>query len=167
MTPKGKPTTSTERMRLKRLRERGAAPALKTCSVCGKVLKESSGSGKAYAAGMCWQHWKVSEEGRTERQRQNLKQDIWRVAYFGAQPGEEPTFCATMRKALKASYVDRTLTRNGPIWAVWSDGSVTIHYGLSATTALKLKPEDGDLVIDEAHWFRDQVPDSKRTWFDT
>lgn len=166
MPPRGKPTTSTDRMRAARLRAKGEAPALKKCSVCGKILKPGAGSGKAYAAGLCWAHWKVTPEGRKERQRQNLTQDVWRVGYFGCQPGEEPEFQSTMRKALKASFVDRTLTRNNPIWVVWSDGSVTIHHGLSAGTALGVTPDDGDHVIDDAEWFRDHTPDSKRTWFE-
>ena len=167
MTPKGRPTISTERMRAARMRAKGEAPALPHCRACGKKMKPSaSKESKAAKLGLCWACWKVTPEGRKERQRQNLAQDLWRVAYFGCQPGDEPHFETTMRKALKASFVDRTLTRNSPIWIVWSDGSVTIHYGLSAGTALGVTPDDGDQVIDDAAWFRAQVPQAKRTWFE-
>ena len=167
MTPKGRPTTSAERMRAARLRAKGEAPALPTCKACGKQMKPSaSKESKAAQQGLCWACWKITPDGRKERQRQNLASDLWRVGYFGCQPGEEPSFQTTMRNALKASFTDRTLARNGPVWIVWSDGTVTVHYGLSAGTALGITPDDGDTVIDDAEWFRNQVPDSKRTWFD-
>ena len=171
MTPKGKPTTSTERMRLKRLREKGEAPALPQCKACGKTMKPSvSKQSKAAMDGLCWACWKLTPAGKKERQRQNLAQDVWRVAYFGCKPDDEPpVYCTTMRKALAASYVDRTLTRNGPVWVVWSDSTVTVHHGLSAATALKIQPDDGDVVgmEEDADWFRERVPEDKRTWFNS
>ena len=154
-------------MRAKRSRAKGDAPALPTCKSCGKQMKPSASTeAKAAQLGLCWACWKITPEGRKVRQRQNLIQDVWRVGYFGCEPGREPVFQTTMRKALQASFIDRTLKRNGPVWIVWSDGTVTVHYGLSAGTALGVTPDDGDLLVDDPQFFRDQVPASKRTWFD-
>lgn len=153
-------------MRAKRQRELGEAPALKQCSVCGKTLKRNAGSGKAYAAGLCWQHWKETTEGRLERRRQGLKRDIFPVAYFGSQPGEEPHLERSMRKALSAS-VTRRGEPNEPVFICWSTGLITCHHGLTAASAYGVQPDDGEELVDgDPDFFHDQVPDQLKTWFE-
>ena len=167
MTPRGKaPLSSTERMRLKRMRDRGELPPLKTCSECGKVLKfGASTENKAYDAGLCWEHWKISDAGRHERARQNLKKKSWGVAYFGGKPGEDIERFKTLRKAVEGSYVGRG-QENGPVYVVWQDGKVTEHHGLTTRSAVGLSPDKGELVTDDPGWFRDKVEESQRKWFE-
>jgi hypothetical protein len=164
MTPKGKPTTSTERMRAKRARELGLAPPIPVCSVCGSKLKAGAGSDKAYAAGMCWKHWKQSEEGKVDRRRLNLRSDNWAVGYVVRCAHGEGHFVTSARAAVSCG---RTLGKDCLIAVVWRDGEVTIHPGLTSKNCTGLKPEDGDLIVDDAEWFHDLVPETKRTWFDS
>ena len=144
-------------MRLKKLRDEG-----KTCNVCGKKLKQGAGSNRAYASGLCWEHWRRTDEGKITRRRASLVSDLWGVCYFG---GEELKPFTSIRKALSAS-VNRGGRDNHPIFAVWSDGRVTMHCGLTARTAAGLAPEDGDELIDDFQQFLDVVPENLRTWFD-
>ncbi|ACY75822.1 predicted protein [Cyanophage PSS2] len=167
MSPRGKPTTSTERMRLKKLRDQGKAPPLKNCKACGKVLKPTSGSSKASREGLCWDCWKTSPTGKIERRRQNLVKDTWGVAYFSCKPGEEFKKFARAKQAISNAYVDRTMTRNGPVVAVWNDGTVTIHWNMAQSRASQITKENGDELIGEPspEWFRAQVDESKSAWF--
>lgn len=160
--PKGKPTTSTERMRLKRERELGNAPPVKTCAACGKKLKQGAGSNRAYDAGLCWEHWRQSPEGKIERRKSSLVSEKWGVCYFG---GEKLVPHTSLRAALSES-VRKGGRENLPIFVVWSDGTVTMHLGLTARKSAGLKPDDGDLLIDEFEDFLDMVPDHLKTWFD-
>lgn len=160
--PKGKPTTSTERMRLKKLRDLGQAPPIKTCSVCGKTLKEGAGSNRAWKAGLCWQHWRQTEEGKITRRRAGLAQDRWAVYYFA---GEDLQPFSNIKKALSASK-NKGGRENHPVYVVWSDGIVTSHCCLTARTAVGLTPDDGDQLLDEYEDFLEMVPTSLRTWFD-
>lgn len=160
--PKGKPTTSTERMRLKKLRDQGKLPPIKTCSVCGKKLKKGAGANKAWEAGLCWFHWSQTEEGKIERRRPGLVGELWPVYYFG---GPELVPCTSIRKALTAS-VNKGGRDNHPIFIVWSDGIVTSHCCLTARTAVGIKQDDGDQLIDDYESFLAMVPEHLRTWFD-
>ena len=155
-------------MAQKRLRELGELPPLKTCKVCGKTLKQGSGTGKAYAADLCWQHWKQSTQGKLERRRLNLAKKLWAVSYFGKKPNEtEWQQFPRIKQAITASYVDRTMKNNGPVAICWSDGEVTLHWGLTQSST-NVKPEDGEEMVGgdlDPGWFRDQVDDKKKTWF--
>lgn len=164
MAPKGRPTTSTERMRLKKLRDSGEAPPVKTCSVCGKKLKQGAGSNRAWEAGLCWDHWKQTDEGRVTRRRQGLakREGVWGVAFFG---GEDLRPYTNMRGALSAS-VQKGGRDNHPVFVVWNTGIVTCHSGLTARKSVGLQPEDGDQLIDEYEYFLDVVPEHLKTWFD-
>ena len=151
-------------MRLKKARERGEAPPLKTCTQCGKKLKMGAGSNRAWEAGLCWEHWRQTDEGKVTRRRQGLakREGVWGVAFFG---GEEVKPFSNMRAALKAS-VNKGGRDNLPVFVVWSSGIVTCHNGLTARKAVGLQPEDGDQLLDEYEYFLDVVPDHLRTWFE-
>lgn len=159
--PKGQPTSSTERMRLQRLRREGVADPVKTCSVCGKSLKKGAGQNLAWNAGLCYQHWIQTPEGKQHRRKSQIKAELWGVAFFG---GEPPEFFTSIKKALKAS-TNKGGRDNHPVFVVWSDGRVTSHCCLTARSAVGLKPEDGDEMLDGFEEFRDQVPQEKRNWF--
>lgn len=154
--PKGRPTTSTERMRLKKLRDQGKLPPIKTCSTCGKKLKEGAGSNRAYEAGLCWEHWVQTDEGRITRRRSSLVTELWPLIYIGTKDLIPFT---SIRKCLSAG-------KGEPIYVVWSDGRVTLHLGLTTRTVARLKPEDGDQLIDDFQDFLDMVPEDRRAWFD-
>lgn len=160
--PKGKPTTSTERMRRKRERELGIAPPIRTCRVCGKSLKEGAGENRAWQMHLCWEHWRQTPEGKIQRRRSSLVNDMWGVCYFG---GQELKPYTNIRAALSAS-VRKGGRDNLPIYVVWRDGTVTMHTGLTARKASGLRPEDGDQLLDEYQDFLDMVPQHLRTWFD-
>lgn len=165
MPPKGKPTSSTERMRAKRARELGLAPPLKTCSVCGKQLKEGSGSGKAYAAGLCWEHWRESQAGKVERRRQNLRSDVWAAAYIVSCTDKTAAiYFPNARAAISAA---KNAGKDCIIAVCWSNGDVTVHPGLTSKNCAGLTPDDGDPVLSEdIDWFHKNVPVKKRTWFE-
>jgi len=150
-------------MRAKRARELGLAPPIPTCKVCGKKLKKGAGSDKAYEACLCWEHWKLSEEGKVDRRRFNLRSDNWAVGYVVKCADGQGRFLASARAAVSAA---RTIGRDCLIACVWRDGLVTVHPGLTSKNCSGLKPEDGDPIIEDAEWFHDQVPESKRTWFE-
>lgn len=160
MAPKGKPTTSTERMRLARLRKQGVADPIKTCSVCGKALKRGAGQNLAWNAGLCYTHWLETPEGKQNRRKSQIKNKIWGVAFFG---GEHPEHFTRIKAALKASFA--TGQENYPVFVVWSDGRVTMHPGLTSRKAVGLKPEDGDEMLEGFEEFIDQVPENLRNWF--
>ena len=167
MVPKGKPTTSAERMRLKRLRELGELPQLPTCQACGKRMKpNASQQSRAAQMGLCWACWKETPEGKLTRRRQGLKREVFPVAYFGNQPDEEPHLEKSMRKALTASVTKRG-EPNEPIFICWSTGLITCHHGLTASTAYGVEPDDGEELQDgDPAFFHDQVPDQLKTWFE-
>ena len=161
MSPVGKPTTSAERMRLKKLRDAGEAAPVKTCSVCGKKLKKGAGANRAYDMDLCFEHWKKTPEGKAVRRAKQIKQEIWGVWFIGGDPPEGFT---SIRKALTASK-NLNGRDNHPVFVVWSDGHVTIHCGLTHRNAVGLKPTDGDEVIEDLEFFREQVPEDRRIWF--
>lgn len=157
-------------MRRKKLRDAGELPELKKCSVCGRTLKPGSGSGKAYAAGLCWQHWRQTDEGKLVRRRTSLAQKWWAVAYFSKKPDEEEwTQFARIKHAITNAYVDRSLSRNGPIVVVWNCGKVTMHWEVAQARSHEVTPDAGDelIGIPEPSFFRDQVDEKKRSWFDS
>lgn len=165
MAPKGSPTTSAERMRLKRLRDKGVIPPALNCKECGRAMKYgASEESKAYSLGLCWACWKKTDEGKLERRRQNLSRDTWGVCWFGGKPGEDVVKVASLRAAISASYVSRR-GPNGTIFIVWSDGRVTEHTGLTIRLSKGLRPEDGVPVTDDPDWFREQVDERLKTWF--
>lgn len=166
--PRGKPTTSTERMQIKKLRDDGKLPPLKKCKTCNKGLKPTSGSSKAFQLDLCWACWRSSPEGKIERRRQNLVKDVWAVAYFSCKPGEDFQQFTRAKAAISNAFVDRTMTRNGPVVAVWSDGSVTLHWNIAQSNSGDITKENGDELIGEEpspEWFRSQVDESKAAWF--
>jgi len=143
-------------MRLKKLRDQGVLPPVKTCNVCGKKLKEGAGSNRAYEVGLCWTHWVETDEGRLTRRRQGLVQKLWPVIYIGTADLLPFT---SVRKCVSAG-------KGEPIYVVWSDGRVTMHLGLTARSASGLRPEHGDQLLDGFEDFLDLVPEDRRTWFD-
>lgn len=162
--PRGKPTTSTERMRLKRLRDQGVVPPVKTCKECGKRLKlGASGESKAYRLDLCWACWKKSPEGKIERRRQNLKREIWPIGYFAGPDDDHVLPHRTLRIAQSAASGGRHKPP-GPVYIAWSDGRVTLHAGLTARQVPGLGPGDGEEVL-EPEWFLAQIDDSLKTWF--
>ena len=167
--PKGSPTTSTERMRLKKLRDMGLAEQIPNCKSCGTPLKVRSGSGKAYKAGLCYACWSQTEQYRIQKRETALAKDIWAVGYFSGKPGEPLLKRTRLREAIGKAYVGRNKD-NGPVFIVWSDGRVTEHYGLSATNSKGMTPEHPsavDFPPDNPEWFLDQIPPEKRTWFES
>lgn len=170
MTPRGAPTTSTERMQIKKLRDQGVLPPLPVCSHpgCTRALRAGCGSDKAFAAGMCWEHWKTSEQGRLERRRQNLVSKVWAVGYFSAAPGGPLEKRENMRTAIGATFAGRGVERN-PVYVVWSTGAVTAHANLNVRNAKALSPEHptATLVTEPGlvRILQDQVPEKLRAWF--
>lgn len=142
LMPKGAPTTSAERMRLKKLRDQGLAARFDgSCRECGAVLKPAAGGFKAFALGLCWRCYKASPEGKEERrQREAMRraeltgdqpdQGPKPVAYFGAKPGGEIRRYGRLREAVGAAYVGRG-KRSGWVYVVWSDGDVTAHVDMT------------------------------------
>ena len=166
--PKGSPTTSAERMRLKKLRDMGLAAKIPTCKSCGVQLKVGSGSGKAYKEGICYECWSKTKGYRIHKREQALATSIWAVGYFSAKPGEPLQKWVRLREAIGKAYVGRN-KENGPVFIVWSDARVTEHYGLSATNSKNMTPDHPsavDLPVDNPAWFLDQIEPNKRTWFD-
>ena len=170
--PKGRPTTSTERMQLKKLRDQGLAPPIKKCRSCGKETKPASGSSKAAKLGLCWDCWRSTPEGKKERRRQNLVRKVWIVAYFSAREGEGYQQFSRARQAIGHAYVDRTLVNNSPVVCVWSNGDVTAHFGLTSQSRSEdFTTASGQFFLEgpdepDADWFKAQVPEPKRTWFE-
>ena len=166
--PEGRPTTSTQRMLRKRLREQGDLPPLPNCTSCGKQLKIASGNGRAYQLGLCWDCFRVSPEGKAQKRKSALKGDVWAVGYFSAKPDEPLVKHDRLRAAIGYAYVGRN-KQNGPVFIVWSDAQVTEHYGLSATNSKGMTPDHPskvDFPVSDPQWFLDQIPEKKRTWFE-
>lgn len=159
--PKGRPTTSTERMRLKKLRDAGKADPIKLCKVCGKRLKKGAGANRAYDMDLCHFHWRQTPEGKAVRRQKQIKTELWGVWYFGGNPLEGFT---SVRKAIAASKNENG-KENDPVFAVWSDGRVTCHVDLTHRAAVGMKPEDGDELIDDFEDLRAEVPENLRVWF--
>ena len=156
--PRGRPTTSTERMRLKKLRDQGKADPVKTCSVCGKTLKKgASGASKAWHAGLCYEHWKQTDEAKQERRAKKLKQEFWGIGYFS---GEPLAFHPSIKKAMKAAGRDE-------VYVVWNDGRVTIHCDLTFRTSVGLTPESGDQMLEGFEELQALVPDELKDWFES
>lgn len=160
LLPKGRPTTSAERMRLKKLRDQGKADPLKKCTECGKTLKKGAGANRAWEMGLCHEHWKKTPEGKAIRRAKQVGDKEWGVWYFGGQP---PEGFSSIRKAITASVVKGG--ENHPVFCVWNDGRVTCHFELTHRASRGLTPEDGDEVLDEYQAFLDEVPKNLRTWF--
>lgn len=175
MAPRGNPTTSTERMRLKKLRDMGVIPPPLCCSVCGQPLKEGAGANRAYRAGLCWEHWDLSPEGRRYRRRYSLKdrgEGVWAVGYFSGKPGEPLERRSGLREAIGAAYMGKGAPANGPLYVVWCDGRVSYHLGLTVRSAKGLSPEHPSTVFlraddPRATELRAQIPENLTTWFDT
>jgi hypothetical protein len=148
-------------MRLRRLRELGVADPVKTCSVCDKPLKRGAGQNLAWSAGLCYQHWIQTPEGKQNRRKGQIKNDIWGVAFFGGDP---PQYFTRIKAALKASTV-KAGRDNQPLFIVWSDGRVTLHLGLTSRKAVGVKPEDGDEMLEGFEEFLSEVPDAQKNWF--
>ena len=125
--------TAAERMARTRARRRGEEPPATKCSVCGKDIK-NSGNGKAFRAGLCYEHWKDTEEGiQYSRDQRRLKRERLKgpipFRYFGAQPNQENLPEGPfnrMRLAISSTYVGKGKPR-GKLWIVWSDDVVTEH----------------------------------------
>ena len=149
-------------MRAKKLRDAGKADPIKICSVCQKKLKKGAGSNRAWLAGLCFDHWKQTKEGKAIRREKEIKQDVWGVYYFCGE-GDDLKGFTSIRSAISAAVLPGDT--NLPVFAVWSDGRVTTHPGITHRAARGLKPEDGDELLDDFEVMRQQVPESKRTWF--
>lgn len=161
--PKGRPTTSAERMRLKRLREQGLAAPVRTCKQCGTTLKPTAGSSKASKLDMCWACWKVTPEGKLDRRRLNLKGSVWAIGYVVRNDQGQHAYVANLRQAL--SHPICKGKSNCILAAIWSNGEVSLHPGLTTKNCSGLRPEDGDSPLGETDWFLSFVPEDKRTWF--
>ena len=167
-------STSTERMRLKRMRELGEVPPLPQCKACGKTMKlQKRGSNKASEAGMCHACWRKTPAYKVERARQNSKlrgrqhqKDVWPIAYWGGQPDEQQVRYSSARKAHSASFVGKGKP-SGPVVICWSDGRVIAYWGRSAANLLGIGPEDGDHVFDDPHDFHQQLTGTEKVWFDS
>lgn len=166
-------STSTERMRLKRMRELGELPPLPQCKACGKTMKlQKKGSNKASEQGLCHACWRKTPEYKVERARQNSKlrgrqhqKDVWPIAYWGGLPDAEPVRYPSARKAHSASYAGKGKP-SGPVVICWSDGRVIAYWGRSAASLLGISPEDGDHVFDDPHDFHQQLKGTEKVWFD-
>lgn len=145
-------------MRLKRMREQGLAEPVKTCTVCGKKLKKGAGANKAWSEGLCWEHWKQSEPGKKERRRQNLKKDLWAVAFF-IDDGKKVRCFSSARQALRATKAPRLMV------VTWSDGRFTCHTNCTFASVQGMTPESGDLLLDWTKEMEALIPDEKRAWF--
>ena len=167
--PKGQPLTSTERMRLKKLRDQGLVEQLPNCKQCNAQLKVRSGSGKAYSLGLCYACWRKTSDYRIQKRENALAKEFWAVGYFSGKPGEPLEKRTRLREAIGKAYVGRN-AENGPVFVVWNDGRITEHYGLTATNSKGMSPDHWsacDLPPDNPEWFLDQIPQDKRTWFES
>lgn len=132
-----------------RARRRGEIEPQATCSVCGKPIKDS-GSGRALAAGLCYQHWLESPDGKafsaeSRRLRREQKTGPTPFRYFGAPPGEEAWPEGPfnrMRLAISSSYTGKGKPR-GKVWIVWSDDMVTEHNHVKQADVGSITREDG------------------------
>ena len=166
-------TTSTERMRLKKLRDLGKLPALQTCNACGKTLKLSKNAqNKAAAQGLCHACWRQTPDYKEERARQNSQlvsrqpvRNIRPIAYFGAQPGKPYKRYPSARKAHSACYVGKGKLA-GVVVVCWSDGRVIGYWGRTAAGLLGITPDDGDVVIDEPCDFYKLMKPAERAPFE-
>ena len=169
--PKGDPLTSTERMRLKKLRDLGKLPPLPRCKECQRVMKVTSGHGESAKLGLCWSCWKETKTGQKRRRCQNLRLKIWPVMFFSYdyKTDKLPVSFTKAGDALSHAYAGPQLVKNGPLIIVCNNGEVSQHWQITRKTASTLLPEDGDSVLACAEygpdWFRDQVPENKRDWF--
>ncbi|QNJ25900.1 hypothetical protein SynSYN20_01573 [Synechococcus sp. SYN20] len=147
-------------MRLKKLRDKGEAAPVKTCSVCGQRLKKGAGANRAYDMGLCYTHWRQTPEGKAVRRAKQIKSEVWGIWYYGGEPAEG---FASLRKALTASV--QVGAENHPVFVVWSDGRVTVHFALTHRASRGLVPEEGDEIVDGFEEFKEQVPQNLKTWF--
>lgn len=146
------PLTAAERMARSRARSRGELPPQPTCKVCGKPIKDS-GNSRAFNAGLCYQHWKETEDGKAflleQRRLRKEKQSGPRpFRYFGAPPGEEAWPEGPfnrMRLAISSTYVGKGKPR-GKLWIVWSDDVVTEHLEVKQSDVGTITREDGSEV---------------------
>lgn len=132
-----------------RARRRGDLPEAPKCSVCGKSIKDS-GSGRSLEAGLCYQHWLASDEGKTytaeaRRLRRQKKDGPQPFRYFGAPPGEEAWPEGPfnrLRLAVSSAYIGKGKPR-GLIWIVWSDDVVTEHHNVKQSDVGSITRDDG------------------------
>ncbi len=144
-------------MRLKRMREKGLAPPVATCKVCGNPLKYGAGTGRAYELGLCFEHFRETPEGVLfEAQRRPApKQAVRGAGYWSAKPGGQLLKHQRLRAAIGYAFVSRT-GGNGPVYVLWSNGQVTEHRGLSAFNSQGLQPD---------HWSAQPEPPADLPWF--
>ena len=156
-------------MRLKRMRDKGLLPPLPKCNVCGKQVADgNSKHNKASQMGLCFDCWLTTPQAsrffRWQRRRGPAGK-VWSVVFFGGPSGQDPEPFSQIRKARTASASPKGQPP-GPVWTVWSDGGVTVHFFQSASDTYSLTPEAGDPVLDDASWFRNQVDDGERYWLE-
>lgn len=141
--------TAAQRMARTRARRKGELEAQPTCSVCGKAIKDS-GNGRAFAAGLCFQHWQESDEGKkyaaeARKVRREKMTGPTPFRYFGAPPGEEAWPEGPfnrIRLAISSSYMGKGKPR-GKIWIVWSDDAVTVHVDVRQCDVGTITRDDG------------------------
>ena len=143
------PLTPAERMARTRARRRGELEPLPKCKVCGKEIKDSS-TGRAFAAGLCYEHWLQSDEGKafsaeSRQLRRQKKSGPTPYRYFGAPPGEEgwpEGPFNRLRLAVSSAYMGKGKPR-GQVWIVWSDDVVTLHQEVRQADVGTITREDG------------------------
>lgn len=132
-----------------RARKRGELEALQACSVCGKQIKDS-GTGRALAAGLCYEHWAASDEGKAyaaeaRKLRRLSKDGPAPFRYFGSPPGEEAWPEGPfnrLRLAVSSAYTGKGKPR-GLVWIVWTDDVVTVHHDVKQADVGSVTREDG------------------------
>lgn len=157
VSPKGHPLTSAERMRLKRLRDKGLAPPVASCKSCGKTLKFGAGPGEAYSLGLCFECFRQTPEGIEFKGRTRPRVRAVRgVGYWSGKPGEPLVKHQRLRAAIGYAFVSRK-GGNGPVFVLWSTGQVTEHRGLTAFNSQGLQPD---------HWSAQPDPPADLSWFE-
>lgn len=162
--------TPAERMARTRARKRGELAPQPVCKICGKAIKDS-GTGRAVAAGLCYEHWASSEEGKAfmaeaRKLRRQQRTGPTPFRYFGAPPGEEgwpEGPFNRLRLAISSAYMGKGKPR-GKVWIVWSDGIVTVHHDVKQADVGSITRDDGAEVdrSDLAHMANTMKPLTSR-----
>ena len=168
--------SGSERTKLWKLRKAGKVAPAPSCKSCGKQLKVGCGNGQAQALGLCYSCFKKTSEGRKQHRRSNMSrarregEEVWAVGYWAQKPDseEKPVKFSRLREAIGFSSGGRG-NPSGPVFVAWCDARVTEHYGLKFSTCKGLTPDHEtahEAPVDDPGWFLDQVPASRRAWFE-
>ena len=135
-----------------RARRRGELEPVRTCAVCGKILKPTS-IGRAFEQSLCFQHWAETEEGKNYLKQRRSQRRLAKIGpqpfrYFGCPHGEEgwpEGPFNRMRLAVSSTYAGKNKPR-GTLFIVWSDDTVTAHHGIRQSDVGTIERRAGDEV---------------------